>query len=153
MRKVRKGGNVNNEIYLLHLNDILSMRLFLFGSALVFLILLLLIFIIAKPLRNRVWYIVLLILGVLIVGSVEIIPIQKDINNSSIITLRNAEYQIVESGGLRSKRYTMVVSIPNSEKVYSVKCGAMREAPQEAKDVTIVFAKHSKLLLDIIDTN
>lgn len=153
MRKVRKGGNVNNEIYLLHLNDILSMRLFLFAIALVFLILLLLIFIIAKPLRSRVWYIVLLILGALIVGSVEIIPVQKDINNSSIITLRNVEYQVVESGGLRSKKYTMVVRVPNSEKVYSIKCGTMREAPREAKDVTIVFAKHSKLLLDIIDTN
>ena len=141
---------MNNEIYLAYLNDILSMRLVLFCLALVFLLLLFLVFIIVRPLRKKAWYIVLLLLGVLIVGGVEIIPLQKDIKNSSIITLRNAEYKVVESGGLRTNNYTLVATIPDNDEVYSIKCGAMRETPWEDKNVTIVFAEHSKILLDII---
>lgn len=140
---------MNNDTYLARLNDILSMRLFLFGLALAFLVVLLLIFIIARPLKNKVWYIVLLIVGVLIVGGVEIVPVQKDVKNSSIIILRNADYQVVESGGMRSKNFTMVATVSDNEKVYSIKCGAMREAPWEGKNVTIIFAEHSKILLDI----
>lgn len=140
---------MNNETYLARLNDILSIRLFLFGLALAFLVVLLVIFILVRPLKNKVRYIVLLIVGVLIVGGVEIVPVHKDVKNSSIIILRNADYQVVESGGMRSKNYTMVATVSDSEKVYSIKCGAMREAPWEGKNVTIIFAEHSKILLDI----
>ncbi len=140
---------MNNEAYLLHLENVFFMRLFLFGIALAVLVSLLLIFIIVKSLRNKVLYVLLLILGVLIVGGVEIIPVQKDIKNSSIIILNNAKYQVVESGGLRSKNYTMVATIPNDESIFSIKCGAMQGMPWEGENVTIIFAEHSKILLDV----
>ena len=136
--------------YLSYLNDVFSMHLLFFGIILAVLAVLLMVFLIVRRLRNKAWYVVLLILGVLIVGGVEIIPLRKDIKNSSITMLNNVEYRMIESGGLRSKNYTMVVTIPNSEKVYSIKCGAMQETPHEGKNVTIVFAEHSKMFLDIV---
>ena len=127
-------------------NYLLSYIAFLM-IALVFLVILYFAFSKIKSLKKKRSAILIIVLGLLIYTAVKLTPLIQDLNQSSIVIEKNANYHLKYGGYKSTASFHIVIDSSNTWiRIPAVKT---RNLPDKGC-ATIIYGKHSKLLLDII---